>query len=118
GAGLPREDMVPMTKVAESAEDTKKMLRTITRSTGVIEFKGSWSNNAQRTCSLSAVPSNSARPWLWKLIAAPPKIVKARIKITVGAAIVASANSRMDRPREIRAMNIPTNGVQAIHQAQ
>jgi len=27
-------------------------------------------------------------------------------------------NSRTVRPREMRAMNIPTNGDQAIHQAQ
>ena len=38
--------------------------------------------------------------------------------ITVGTNIAPNVNSRMVRPREIRAMKSPTKGAQAIHQPQ
>ena len=38
--------------------------------------------------------------------------------MVVGTNITPSMNSRMVRPRLIRAMNIPTKGAQEIHQPQ
>ncbi|MOA57473.1 hypothetical protein D3C78_1816600 [compost metagenome] len=47
-----------------------------------------------------------------------PKIdIQARVKPR-GISNTPKTNSRMVRPREIRAMNSPTNGDHAIHQAQ
>ncbi|MDP8950704.1 MAG: hypothetical protein M3N18_00385 [Actinomycetota bacterium] len=37
---------------------------------------------------------------------------------TLGAIRAPKTNSRMERPREIRAMKAPTNGAQAIHVAR
>ena len=37
---------------------------------------------------------------------------------TEGTSMTPVTNCRMVRPREMRAMNIPTKGVQEIHQAQ
>ena len=41
GAGLPWEDMVPITTDAESADVTKKIVRTAISRNGVIVFRGS-----------------------------------------------------------------------------
>ena len=48
----------------------------------------------------------------------PPKTVNHSEPITVGMIRTAPTNSRIVRPREIRAMNIPTKGAQLIHQPQ
>ena len=49
-------------------------------------------------------------------MAAPPKIANQSIENSVGTRITPTQNSRMVRPRLIRAMKMPTNGPQAIHQ--
>ena len=50
--------------------------------------------------------------------AEPPKIASHRKAIEVGTNIAPNMNSRMVRPREMRAMNMPTKGAQEIHQPQ
>ncbi|MNV64872.1 hypothetical protein D3C71_1575340 [compost metagenome] len=50
--------------------------------------------------------------------AVPPNTENHRKPSTLGAITTPSTNSRMLRPRETRAMNEPTNGAHAIHQAQ
>ena len=51
-------------------------------------------------------------------MAEPPKIANQTRLTTLGTSITPLTNWRMVRPRQIRAMNMPTNGVQEIHQAQ
>ena len=53
-----------------------------------------------------------------RLMAVLPKTVIHRKVNPAGTSSTFNRNSRTVRPREIRAMNIPTNGDQAIHQAQ
>ena len=48
----------------------------------------------------------------------PPTIANHTNPNPVGAATTPITNSRIVRPREIRATNMPTNGAQEIHQAQ
>ena len=118
GAGFPFSDRVPMTTEAESAEVMKKTASTKMMRNGVIVPSGRLSNSENKTFSEVAEPSNPGMFSRLKLIAVPPKIVNARMRINVGASVVTSANWRIVRPREIRAMNMPTNGVHAIHHAQ
>ena len=57
-------------------------------------------------------------PLRWASIAAPPKIANQSRLTTLGTRMTPATNWRIERPRLIRAMNMPTNGVQEIHQAQ
>jgi hypothetical protein len=57
-------------------------------------------------------------PSRWAAIPAPPKTAN-HIRLTrLGTRSTPVTNCRIVRPRLIRAMNSPTNGVQLIHQAQ
>ena len=49
-------------------------------------------------------------------IAEPPKVANHSIENMVGISTTPIANSRIVRPRLIRAMKMPTNGPQATHQ--
>ena len=51
-------------------------------------------------------------------MAAPPKIANQSRLTALGIRMTPATNCRMVRPRLIRAMNMPTNGVQEIHHAQ
>ena len=53
-----------------------------------------------------------------RLMAVLPKTVIHRKVKPAGTSSTFRMNSRTVRPREIRAMNMPTKGDQAIHQAQ
>ena len=53
-----------------------------------------------------------------KWIAELPKTTIQKKMISDGASSTPATKSRMVRPRETRAMNIPTNGDQLIHQPQ
>lgn len=48
----------------------------------------------------------------------PPKIANQTRLTVLGTRMTPPMNWRMVRPRLIRAMNMPTKGVQEIHQAQ
>ncbi|MNQ65462.1 hypothetical protein D3C85_799170 [compost metagenome] len=50
--------------------------------------------------------------------AEPPMIANHTIVTPLGMTITPVTNSRMVRPREMRAMKVPTKGAQEIHQAQ
>jgi hypothetical protein len=52
------------------------------------------------------------------LIAAPPKTAIHRTQTRLGMIRTQVTNSRTVRPRETRAMNMPTKGDQEIHHAQ
>ena len=57
-------------------------------------------------------------PLRWVTIDAPPKTANQSRLTALGMRITPATNWRMVRPRLIRAMNMPTNGVQEIHHAQ
>ena len=54
--------------------------------------------------------------WMW--MALPPKTANHSRDTREGTSSTPVTNWRMVRPRLMRAMNMPTNGVQEIHQAQ
>ncbi|MNJ63710.1 hypothetical protein D3C77_596280 [compost metagenome] len=60
-----------------------------------------------------AAPSFSTR-----LMAVLPKMDSQASVKPKGTSITPKINSRIRRPREMRAMNMPTKGAQPIHQAQ
>src|SRR3546814_16429408 len=60
----------------------------------------------------------STRPKICDHSAVPPNTENQRKPSRLGAITTPRMNSRISRPREIRAMNAPTNGAHAIHQAQ
>jgi hypothetical protein len=116
GSMVPRCESVPMTIDAASAPDTKKIA---TRSIATIE---------------NSPPAGieSSRPNSWPSVSCPARSVPLRCRLIGGAAEDGEpdqADRARDqqhpdheladvRPRLIRAMNMPTNGVQEIHQAQ
>ena len=51
-------------------------------------------------------------------MAVPPKTANHTKVTTLGATSTPRTNSRMVRPLEILAINVPTKGVQEIHHAQ
>src|SRR5699024_12876337 len=118
GAAWPREVIVRITTDAESAAVMKKIAKTPMRIYGVILLHGSVSNSLNRTASGEASPSNPSTPLTEFKIDEPPKTVNAKIRIKLGTPMVTSANSRSVRPREIRAIYVPTKWVHAIHHAQ
>ncbi len=75
----------------------------------------SWNNDVLVSTAPSTSMSQLSR---CRRIAESPKIVNHSAPITLGTSNTAPTNSRMVRPREMRAMNMPTNGAQLIHQPQ
>ena len=57
-------------------------------------------------------------PACWRSIAAPPKMQNQTMLTRLGTSSTPVTNWRTVRPREMRAMNMPTNGVHESHQAQ
>ena len=60
----------------------------------------------------------SAWPVRWSSMPVPPTTANHRKPNPVGAATTPMMNSRIVRPREMRATNIPTKGAHETHQAQ
>src|SRR5699024_1956446 len=86
----------------------------------VISVIGKASKVANNASSTSLVTS-SARPPPPKSStcnAVPPNVTNQRIAIIEGMSNTPAINSRIVRPREIRAINNPINGAQDICQAQ
>ncbi len=117
GSGRPRWVMVPMTTEAESALVTKKMPMTTMASTEVTAVSGSWSKSPK---SMDSAPFSTERsaPFFAKNMAEPPKTMNHRMHTEAGTTSTTVTNWRMVRPREILAMNMPTNGDHESHQAQ
>src|SRR5699024_12393783 len=103
---------------AESAGVTRKIARSPMRIMGVMLLNGKVANRLDGPASGEASPAIPCPPVVELIIDAPPKTVKAKMSVKVGTPIVVKANARKVRPREIFAIKVPTNGVQAIHQAQ
>nr|WP_236824784.1 MULTISPECIES: hypothetical protein [unclassified Blastococcus] len=102
--------------MAESALVTKKVTMRIIAPIPAITPPGRVSSRANSCCSVawpaSPAPSCSAR------MPAPPNTENHSPLTSVGTASTPTTNSRMVRPREMRAMNVATNGDQEIHHAQ
>ncbi len=56
-------------------------------------------------------------PAIWAPVDRVPNTANQMLLKIVGTKITQPKNGRIDRPREMRAMNTPTKGAQAIHQA-
>ena len=66
---------------------------------------------------MACSPNSSAPPMTISMALLPMIDIQAIMKAS-GSNSVPMTNSRMVRPREMRARNSPTKGPQAIHQAQ
>ena len=82
----------------------------------VSKFRSGVPSALRRTRASTASPARSARSC--RPMAPPPKMANQMRETTEGTNMTPVTNCRMVRPREIRAMNMPTKGVQEIHQAQ
>ena len=121
GLAFPPVDSMLMTNDAESELVTKKTtmrIRNRPESTGP---PGRMLSIWNRASLVETAPSLSMKllvPWICCQIAVPPMTENHRAVIMVGTSMTPRMNSRMVRPREIRAMNTPTKGDQLIHQPQ
>ncbi len=107
---------VPMTTEAASAPDTKKIATSTMASTDSAMPSGRTA--AARTAAPRCPAEARSVPLRCRLIAAPPKIANQSRLTALGIRMTPTTNCLIERPRLIRAMNMPTNGVQEIHQAQ
>ena len=119
GVGLtrPRWLIVPITVDAESAVVMKNVASSTIVNTDTMPGHGSSSIKANSMAS--AVPSPQIdRPVRSNSMAVPPKMENHTSVSTDGTTTMPTTNSRMVRPREMRARNMPTNGVHDTHHTQ
>jgi len=105
----------------ESEEVTKN---TTTINTAMDEITPDQGNCSRKWNNATAASFCTSVPRAGKILSAiiwipesPNTVIHSRVK-PAGTSITPRANSRIDRPREMRAMNMPTNGDQEIHQPQ
>lgn len=116
GSSAPFWESVPITIDAASAPETKKMPTRIITSRLLAVATG---NSCRRPKSWpSGVSSPPSPPPSFSFMAVPPKIANQTRLTVLGTRMTPPTNCRMVRPRLMRAMNMPTKGVQEIHQAQ
>ena len=111
--------IVSMTSAPESADVTMKTISRRMAIPDVTSGKGiscSISNNVIEALVIS--PANSPTPDLCWAMAVSPNAENQMMQIVNGASSTTEKYSRTVRPREMRAMNMPTKGDQDIHQAQ
>ena len=112
--------MLSMTKAPESAEVMKKTLIRITASAEVMPEAGSRSKKLNsRASTLLALCASACSPPCSdsQMALLPNTVIHSRLN-AVGTNSTPRMNSRRVRPREMRAINSPTNGDHEIHQAQ
>ncbi|MNE79493.1 hypothetical protein D3C80_1759840 [compost metagenome] len=110
-----------ITREPESAEVTKKTATRAMARVEVIAVPGRYSKKWKRAVDRSVCTASEMAPAATprsRLMAELPKTVIHRKVKAEGTSNTPIRNSRTVRPREMRAMNMPTNGDQAIHQAQ
>jgi hypothetical protein len=110
---------VPSTKVLASAPDTKNSTTSTIVTIEVTAGSGraaSVAKNAELT-SAAAAAAICVVPARSRLIAVPPNAVNHAKNTTLGTTSTPTTNSRIVRPREIRARNTPTNAAQDSHRA-
>ena len=71
----------------------------------------------ERSASTAADMAPAAPPMSSAMAVLPKTVIQTKVK-PAGTSRTPRMNSRTVRPREMRAMNMPTKGDQAIHQAQ
>src|SRR5699024_1913882 len=111
------------TSEAETADEMKNRVLTTNamdmRPDTTTDPTGSSPKNWNSVVSVLTTPSGPTRlprsSWYHRPVL--PKMVNHTRDTAVGASRIPRRNSRMVRPREIRAMNIPTNGAHARNQA-
>ncbi len=116
----PREAMLSTTKAPESAEVTKNtaMSTMVSQATGLNQGRYSKKRNSSASTFEAVCPNAPMATWVSIQMALLPKaVIHSRLK-AVGTSSTPVTNWRMVRPREMRAMNMPTKGDQEIHQAQ
>src|SRR5699024_3328601 len=121
GYKLPPVVCIPSTNVAESADVIKKILINNMATSDITVPSGNCSNTENRTASspsalivsVRLIPSKNS-----KWIADPPITVHHNAPRIVGTNNTPKTTSLMVLPRDTRAINVPTNGAQAIHHAQ
>ena len=119
GSSTPREASIPITIAAASAPLMKKNAIRIIDSTDVIVVNGSSSSAVKSDSSgVEVVAIRSAAPLICMSIEADPMIANQTKPMPVGIATTPMMNSRIVRPFEMRATNVPTKGAHEIHHAQ
>ena len=108
---------MPITVDAESAVVMKNVASSTMAKTDTTPVHGSSPNIANSIAS--AVPSPQIdRPVCSNSMAVPPKMENhSRVSVD-GTTTMPTTNSRIVRPREMRARNMPTNGVHDTHHTQ
>ena len=119
GVSEPREARVAITTDAASAPLMKNRAISRTQSAELSTGTGSASSAVNSDSSgVAKAPTMSALPPRWSSMPVPPTTANQRNPKPVGAATTPITNSRIVRPREMRATNMPTKGAQETHQAQ
>ena len=127
GLVSPPEVSISITKLAESDEVTNQRTIITTISPFSAAVSGYDSINLKIALPVSArtAPTSPGLTIFGSTAAIssictaePPKAVNHKNKMVIGINNTPKINSRMVRPREIRATNTPTNGDQLIHHAQ
>ena len=120
GFKSPCRENIPITKVAESAEVTKKVIIRIVATKEAIFPKGKWASvaNNPTVTSLVTVATISIPSNISKYRAVPPKTVNHKQQKIAGRMTTPSINSLTVRPLDILAIKVPTKGPQDSHQAQ
>src|SRR5699024_12315370 len=75
------------------------------------------SSNTPNSCVSGGISKISGTLWPTDT-PVMPKVLNQTMPISVGTNSTAMTNSRIVRPRDTRAMNMPTNGLQLIRQPQ
>src|SRR5690606_4245501 len=109
------------TSEPESDEVTKKVITSKVATSDITADSGRCSKNWNSATAVSAATASASAEMpcimtMWMAVS-PNTVIQMKVKPT-GTNSTPTTNSRMVRPRETRAMNMPTNGDQAIHQAQ
>ena len=118
--GSPREAIESTTYAPESAEVTKNTAINKIASHDTGPAHGRYSQKRNRSASTLPTVCASAPPAMCvstQMAPLPKAVIHKRLK-AVGTSSTPTTNSRMVRPREMRAMNMPTNGDHEIHHAQ
>ena len=117
GTGLPCWLIEPITIEAESAEVTKKITIDTRATTLVIAPSGSASSSAKSCASGEPAPLTPA-PCVSNHMVVPPTTPNQTRHTADGTTMTTVTNSRSVRPRDIFAMNRPTNGDHDARHAQ
>ena len=121
GFSAPPELIISITNEPESDEVTKKVTISIVARAEVTVVNGSCSSMTNIATGI-LVSTADARPTPISCISSHrpllPKVVNHKKVKPEGTKSTPRINSRMVRPRDMRAMNMPTNGDQETHQAQ